>query len=67
MAVPRYRGIDDRTTALPRVLWHYRGRELPVLALRCPAAWQAWPAGFRLASTAAHLPRYRAFEALTTA
>ena len=25
MAVPRYRGIRDRTTALPRVLWHYRG------------------------------------------
>ena len=24
MVVPRYRGIRDRTTALPRVLWHYR-------------------------------------------
>ena len=25
MAVPRYRRIRDNTTALPRVLWHYRG------------------------------------------
>ena len=38
--------------------------ELPVLALRCLAAWHAWLVGFRLASTAVDLQRYREFQAL---
>ena len=53
-ALPRYRVFYGTTTAL----------ELPVLALRCLAAWQAWHAGLCLASPAVHLPRYRALQAL---
>ena len=57
IALPRYRVFYGTTTAL----------ELPVLAFRCLVDWQAWPAGFCMASTAVHLPRYRASRALTTA
>ena len=52
IALPRYRVFYGTTAAL----------ELPVLAFRCLVAWQAWPAGFCMASTAVHLPRYRAFQ-----
>ena len=60
MAVSRYRGIRDHTTALPRVYGTTVALELPVFAFRCLATWQAWPAGFRLASTTVDLPRYGA-------
>ena len=53
IALPRYRVFYGTTAAL----------ELPVLAFRCLVARQVWPAGFCVASTAAHLPRYRAFRA----
>ena len=57
IARPRYHAFYGTTAAL----------KLPVPAFRCLVAWQAWPAGFCMASTAVHLPQYRAFRALTTA
>ena len=51
IALPRYRVFYGTTAAL----------ELPGLALRRLSAWHV---GFRLASTAVDLPRYRAFQAL---
>ena len=74
-ALPRKRGWLCRATAefviaLPRYRVFYGTTaplELPVLAFKCLVAWHAWPSGVCMASSAVHLPRYRAFRAHITA
>ena len=68
MAVPRYRRIHDNTTALPRVLWHYRGLGASSSCLQmlgCLAGLARWLLyGFYRGPSTAHfghlLPRNRA-------